>query len=151
MWLLITASESQHPEYSGRVTHQIGAVQEAARENSSHTYQHCSPQVACKKLLWEHCTLVANMCITAVLKTGLHHHLVDSTETATWLHWKVRIELMNKLILFLLSIKKCHFDIALVDMLLSINILDLWYNWMSKSLWRADVQKDLQLKPFSIF
>lgn len=31
-----SAAESKHPEYSGSMTHQIGAVQGAAKENASH-------------------------------------------------------------------------------------------------------------------
>lgn len=70
-----SAAESKHPEYSGRMTHQIGAVQGAARENTSHfsTLQPTSGSAGLDVLVLRssgHCMHYRTVHI------GLHHHLV---------------------------------------------------------------------------
>lgn len=70
-----SAAESKHPEYSGRMTHQIGAVQGAARENTSHfsTLQPTSGISGIDVLVVLSSGQHMHYC---AVHTGLHHHLV---------------------------------------------------------------------------
>ena len=62
-----SAAESKHPEYSGSMTHQIGAVQGAANENTSH-FSTLQPtrSISGGRLVCYHCSLVVIMCITSL-------------------------------------------------------------------------------------
>lgn len=78
---MASAAGFKHPEYSGRMTHQIAAVQGAARENTSH-FSTLQPKTG----RWEVGVMALHSggrftyyCVNHI---GLHHHLVAKGQNA---------------------------------------------------------------------
>lgn len=70
-----SAAESKHPEYSGSMTHQIGAVQGAARENTSH-FSTLQPTSSIRGTGVLVLLSSGNYTYSCTAHIGLHHHLV---------------------------------------------------------------------------